>query len=154
MSTIKRLAWNYKFLFLSIIFLDRFSKWYAMQQWQVPLQINQFLTFELAYNRGISWGMFHSSSDLVFVLVSIVIGVVTFLVAGTAWIRFMNGQSIIGELLVVAGSTSNLIDRVLYGGVVDFILLSYGEWSWPVFNFADMAIVLGVFVMIWEHYRS
>ncbi len=154
MSTIKRSAWNYAFLFLIIILLDRLSKWYALQQWQVPMHINQFLTFELAYNRGISWGMFHSASDFVFVLVSIAIGVVTLFVAGTAWIRFMNGQSIIGELLVVAGSVSNLIDRVLYGGVVDFILLSYGEWSWPVFNFADMAIVLGVGVMIWEHYRS
>ncbi len=154
MSRIKRFLWNYKFLFFGIILLDRISKWYAMQQWQVPLHINQFLTFELAYNRGISWGMFHSSNDFVFVLVSIAIGVVTLIVASSAWIRFMNGQSIIGELLVVAGSVSNLIDRALYGGVVDFILLSYGDWSWPVFNFADMAIVLGVFVMIVEHYRS
>ncbi len=154
MSKLKRSLWNYAFLFFGIVLLDRLSKWYAMQQWQVPLHINQFLTFELAYNRGISWGMFHNSSDFVFAIVSITIGVVTLLVAGTAWIRFMNGQSIIGELLVVAGSTSNLIDRVLYGGVVDFILLSYGELSWPVFNFADMAIVLGVGVMMWEHYKS
>ena len=154
MSKLKRSLWNYVFLFFGIILLDRLSKWYAMQQWQVPLHINQFLTFELAYNRGISWGMFHSSNDFVFVLVSIAIGVVTLIVASSAWIRFMNGQSIIGELLVVAGSVSNLIDRALYGGVVDFILLSYGDWSWPVFNFADMAIVLGVGVMIWERNES
>jgi signal peptidase II len=154
MSAIKRSVWGYAFLFFGIVLLDRISKWYAMQQWHVPLQINQFLTFELAYNRGISWGMFHSTSNLVFACVSIAIGAVTLLVASSAWIRFMNGHSIIGELLVVAGSVSNLIDRALYGGVVDFILLSYGEWSWPVFNLADMAIVLGVGVMILEHYRS
>ena len=152
--SLKRSVWRYALLFFGIIGIDRISKWWAIDTLAIPYQVNQFLSFELVYNRGISWGLLHSTSDTLFAVVSIVIALVTLAVAISAWIRFMNGDAILGELLVVAGSCANLIDRVLYGGVVDFILLSYGQWSWPVFNIADAAIVVGVAIMLWEYYRS
>lgn len=145
---------SYSFLALGILAFDRISKWYAMSNWQLPQQINQFLSFELTYNRGISWGLFHSANGCIFGTVSLIIASVTLMVAALAVQKIKEGDCIIGETLIVAGSVSNLIDRALYGGVVDFILLSYGEYSWPVFNVADMAIVVGVAVMVWEQYRS
>jgi len=137
-----------------IIVFDRITKWYALNHWYVRQQINQFLSFELTFNRGISWGFFHSASNCLFVTVSLLIAAVTVGVAVLAIQRLKAGECIFGETLVVAGSISNIIDRILYSGVVDFIALSYGDWMWPLFNVADMAIVVGVAIMIWEQYTS
>ncbi len=145
---------GYSFLAGVIIFLDRISKWYAVHNWHVSQQINQFLSFELTFNRGISWGFFHNASNCLFTTISLIIAAVTIMVVALAVQKLKAGECIVGETLIVAGSVSNIIDRLLYGGVVDFIALSYGDWMWPLFNIADMAIVLGVVIMIWEQYKS
>jgi signal peptidase II len=46
-----------------------------------------------------------------------------------------------------------VIDRLVYGAVVDFIDLHYGQWHWPAFNLADSAIVLGAVLIIWGEIR-
>jgi signal peptidase II len=50
--------------------------------------------------------------------------------------------------LVVGGAVGNLIDRVLYGHVIDFLDLYYRQWHWPAFNVADSAIFVGVVLML------
>ena len=52
--------------------------------------------------------------------------------------------------LVLGGAIGNLIDRLAYGYVIDFLDVYYQSWHWPAFNVADMAISLGVFLMILE----
>jgi signal peptidase II len=49
---------------------------------------------------------------------------------------------------VVGGAIGNVIDRMLYGAVVDFIDVHYGGWHWPAFNIADSAITLGVGLLL------
>lgn len=147
-------AIGYGLISVAIICLDQVSKWYALDHWQIREQINQFLSFELTFNRGISWGIFHSASNCLFTTVSLIIVAVTIGVAAVAMQRFKAGECILGETLIVSGSVSNIIDRVLHSGVVDFISLSYGDWMWPLFNIADMAIVCGVVILIWEQYKS
>jgi len=73
---------------------------------------------------------------------------VTAAVCWHAYYNYARGASVIAETLIIAGSVSNLIDRAVYGGVVDFVLLSYGTMSWPVFNIADVAIVMGVGLLL------
>lgn len=144
----------YKVLALALYVTDRFSKWYALNHFAEPVRVNQFLSFELTFNRGISWGLFHSDNMITFGIVTLLIFAVTIGVYISAVPRYHAGHLVVGELLVVIGSFSNIMDRLTHGGVIDFILLSYGDWHWPVFNIADMAIVLGVGLMIWEYYRS
>ena len=55
-----------------------------------------------------------------------------------------------GLALVLGGAIGNLIDRSLYGYVVDFILLHYQEWSYPAFNIADSAITCGVVLILYD----
>lgn len=50
--------------------------------------------------------------------------------------------------LVLGGAIGNLIDRVLYGYVIDFIDVYYQDWHWPAFNVADSAISIGVIMLI------
>ncbi len=56
--------------------------------------------------------------------------------------------------LVLGGALGNLIDRVLYGYVIDFLDVYYGDWHWPAFNVADSAITVGVVLLLLESFRS
>ncbi len=57
-------------------------------------------------------------------------------------------QEALALSLVLGGALGNLIDRLCYGHVIDFILLYYQQWSWPAFNVADAAISLGMILWI------
>ena len=50
--------------------------------------------------------------------------------------------------LVLGGALGNLIDRILYGYVIDFLDVFYGDWHWPAFNVADSAITVGVVMLL------
>ena len=52
--------------------------------------------------------------------------------------------------LVLGGAIGNVIDRVLYGYVIDFLDFYWGKWHWPAFNVADSAICLGAALLVWD----
>jgi len=144
----------YSVLFLIVFISDRVTKFFVVSKSLYNCDVNSFLTFDLTFNRGVSWGMFDSQSTLVFLTVSSVVVLVTIGFAIFAFMRWKDGYLIIGEVLAIAGSTSNIFDRVLYGGVVDFIVVNFGGYSWPVFNIADFCIVLGVFLVSFAIWRK
>lgn len=144
-----RLMLIYLLVGIEIFCIDRVTKYMALA-WlsDMPCQLNSFVSFELVINRGISWGMFHSSSSAAFVVVSCIIAAVTMLVCWHALYFSRRGLPIVGHIYIIVGSLSNIIDRLCYGGVIDFIVLSYHSVSWPVFNIADVVIVLGVGLLL------
>jgi len=144
----------YSILFCVIVCVDRLSKAFAILYCQDAVAMTPFLSCDLTFNRGISWSMFHADAQLPFLIVSGVVLLVTLVLAYYTYRRYVHNHSIIGEVTVLAGSCSNCIDRVLYGGVADFIRIFYQDWSYPSFNCADVAIVIGVVYMIWEHYKE
>jgi signal peptidase II len=80
------------------------------------------------------------------VVLAAIAGVVTLVVAA-AWLRRRRAASPLahaGFALVLGGALGNVLDRILRGGVVDFIRV---RW-WPVFNVADVAVVIGVALML------
>ncbi len=58
----------------------------------------------------------------------------------------------LGLSLILGGAIGNLIDRVLYGRVVDFIDLSMGKYHWPAFNVADSSLTVGVTIILLIHF--
>lgn len=135
---------HYLILAIAIVLADRLTKIAALSYFDQPLRITDFLNFELAINRGVSWGMFHSQrTDIFFVVTLLILAIIVSLFCYTT-IAYLNKQLVYGEVAVLAGACSNLVDRYVYGGVIDFIHFSYQGWSWPIFNIADVAIVLGV----------
>jgi len=135
-----------------ILALDQIVKQYIMQS--LPhYQINQFISIDLVFNRGISWGLLHSDNTTVFACVnSAILFVIGSLIIHSI-IRLRQRLCIIGEVMVFAGAVSNYIDRYYYNGVVDFISLSYLDWCFPVFNIADIFIVTGVILMLFLEWR-
>jgi signal peptidase II len=127
---------------LLLFLVDRVSKYAAVRFCVDRVLVNQHIAFELVFNRGVSWSLLKSSSAFYFGLLTLFIIGLTLFVAWDAW------QEARGHVLVLAGSTSNIIDRFIYGGVIDFIECSYSRWCWPTFNFADMYIVLGILYLL------
>ena len=55
---------------------------------------------------------------------------------------------------VAGGAAGNILDRILYGHVVDFIELYFRSYSWPVFNIADTFITLGTLLLVYSEFRG
>jgi len=147
----KDLLFAYCGYFFMIIGLDRITKYFVIDSLKyegVTEKIYSFLSLRLQFNRGISWGLLHSNDSLQTAIVTCLTIIVIIVLFVHSYNRARMGRLIAPQVLVLAGAVSNLIDRFWYDGVVDFISFSYKGWSFPVFNFADVYIVLGVFSMI------
>jgi signal peptidase II len=73
----------------------------------------------------------------------------------TVWLSRLQKQETLLAIalsLILGGAVGNLIDRLAYGYVIDFLDVYYGTWHWPAFNIADSAITLGVMLMLAESF--
>jgi signal peptidase II len=132
--------------------IDRLTKWWAVSfLCQKPLAIwGNAISCLITYNKGVSWSLLAFDGATSFWIIGFLVCGVIFLLVWHIYVQYRQEHAIYGELLVLGGALSNFYDRFLYGGVVDFILLQYGNWSFPVFNCADIAIVCGVLLMMYE----
>lgn len=143
----------YGLLAAVIISLDRWTKYIVIQN--VPYyRMSQFACIDLVYNRGISFGMLHSDNMIMFLAINLLIGLVLSMLALHAYHRLCDKKLIVGEICIFAGAISNVVDRYVHGGVVDFIALSYADWHFAVFNVADIFIFCGVTLMFILEYKE
>jgi signal peptidase II len=133
-----------------IVLVDGITKMWALEQCQPYWFVNQFLSITPTLNRGVSWGLFYCEQQLPFTLMSLFIVAITIALCAHAMMRAREGYAVWGQVCAISGSISNIYDRFSYGGVIDFILISYKNWEFPVFNIADVAIVGGVALMLWQ----
>ncbi len=109
----------------------------------IPVIKNVF-HFTLVYNTGIAFGLF-KNLGVVFIVIPVI---AVILIAAHIYMsrhdRTVGKLYIFGFSLILAGALSNLIDRLVYGYVVDFIDLRI----WPVFNIADSAITVGAMIIL------
>lgn len=111
-----------------------------------------FMQIVLAWNRGISYGLFQQGTDIGrWALV-----VLSFVAAIWLW-RWMwrseDRLTVASLALIIGGALGNGVDRAVYGAVVDFVHLHFGTFSWYIFNIADAAIVVGVVGLMYESLR-
>lgn len=106
--------------------------------------IENFFDWRLSFNRGSAFSLFGEMSGAPVFLS--VVGVIAVLIIFYMLHRARNDQSrLIWALgLVAGGAIGNLVDRILFGKVTDFIVWKYYDTEWPTFNVADMALVIGV----------
>lgn len=146
-----------RWLWLTVVILivDLGSKQLILNNFQLYESIPLMAYFNLAYAQN-PGAAFSFLADKVgwqrwfFALVAIVICVVL--------IVMMYRQSVnkklsnIAYALVIGGALGNLCDRLVHGFVVDFIDFYVGDWHWPTFNIADMAICLGAALIILDSF--
>lgn len=133
---------------LAAILLDQATKQMALALFSPadPVDVLPILQFTLAWNRGVSFGMFGGGGVPPWGFIAISIAISAFL-AWQVW-KAETRLAALGYALIVGGALGNVVDRAIYGAVIDFILLYWRDWHWPVFNVADMAITFGVGAVI------
>jgi signal peptidase II len=113
----------------------------------VPV-IENYWDWRLSMNPGSAFGLFSSTGSFGRIMLSVV-GIAA--VAGMFWMlkKARSDQRILHWALafVAGGAVGNLIDRIYYGVVTDFVLWRYKTSEWPVFNIADVVLVVGVGLM-------
>ena len=142
----------YGLLAILAIVLDQWIKYWVetgldMHQ---PVDVLPFLALFRTYNTGIAFSMLDSFGDTGLIAVSaLVVAFVLFLAAKTA-----PGQILarIGFALIVGGALGNLIDRAVYGHVIDYILFHTPVWSFAVFNLADAFITVGAVLVVFDEF--
>ena len=116
----------------------------------LDMQLLPFLNIVFVRNTGVSFGMFSEWGILgryFFSIFSIVIGSLLILLAIFSDTKLF--RSSLG--LISSGALGNAIDRVYFGGVIDFIDLFIYNFHWPAFNFADIFITVGVILLLFDN---
>lgn len=119
-----------------------------LKQFNGMHEILPFFNLVTVHNRGISFGMgndFTYNTLFFSILALSIVGILLF------WLRKETKPlPAIGYGLVIGGALGNVIDRVLFGAVMDFLDFHLYDTHWPAFNIADSAIFIGVVLLVWD----
>src|SRR5712691_4474279 len=135
-----------------IALLDHLSKSAVLAEFAASspdrrLPVTSFLNLLVTRNRGISFGLFNSNTGVSVLIFSA--GAVAIVVILAFWLNRVRTTPLALAIgLIIGGAIGNVIDRLTYGGVIDFLDFHLGSWHWPAFNLADSAICLGVAAML------
>jgi len=141
---------------VGIVLADQASKRYIIEGLHLPtvgrIDLAGPLDLTMVWNRGVSFGLFRADADLMrWVLAGFSALVAVLLIV---WARKQSrGLTLTALGLVIGGAIGNLIDRVRFGAVADFIDVSALYFPW-VFNVADAAITIGVVLLLIDSARS
>jgi signal peptidase II len=154
---------------LDIVVLDQISKWAVLEgivrpaagqgpalgivEWlasdqrldPVRVEILPFLNVVMVWNRGVSFGMLDEG---VTPLALVGLAVLITGVFGVWLARTVRGIEAAACALVIGGAVGNIVDRLRFGAVADFIDIHVGGWHWPAFNLADSCITLGIALVV------
>jgi signal peptidase II len=148
-----------KWLWLAvvIIVLDQITKQIAanvLEMYQ-PVAVIPMFNWTLMHNTGAAFSFLSDEGGWqrwFFTAIAITVSVV--LVAWTSKLKADEKWQAIAFALVLGGALGNVIDRVMYGYVIDFIDVYYQDYHWPAFNIADSGISVGVAILIIESFRQ
>ena len=130
-------------------FLDQATKWRVLNHVMNPPQVipvTGFFNLVLGFNTGVSFGLFGEAPA--WLLMAFILPMVAGLLV---WMTRTDSRlTAIALGLVVGGALGNLLDRLRHGAVTDFLDFYVGAYHWPAFNFADVAIVSGVALLLIE----
>jgi len=138
-----------------VILLDQLSKIAITKilAYGESIRITSFFNLVLAYNKGAAFSFLASESGWQrYFFTAISIAAVLFILF---LLRKHAGQKLFcwALALVLGGAIGNLIDRVLYGHVVDFLDVHLHGWHWPAFNIADSGITIGAVLFVIDELR-
>jgi len=114
------------------------------------INILPFLRIVYVENKGAAFGLFSNLGNNIFIVISIITIAVIIIYA----FRFAKGLEVYSFSFILGGALGNLIDRLLFGKVIDFIDVFVGKWHWPAFNIADSALTIGIVLFIFLNLKS
>lgn len=139
-----------------VIALDQSTKYGITQSFILgeSLPVTSFFNLVLAYNTGAAFNLFAQASGWQHAFfVTIASGASVLII----YLLRKHAQQVLFSFalsLILGGALGNLIDRILFGHVVDFLDFHYGNYHWPAFNVADSAITGGALLLVWDSFRK
>jgi signal peptidase II len=133
--------------------IDRVSKWVVVdslrlgESWNPVAALERWVSLTYVTNTGAAFGLFPDHGTLFMIIAVVVVAVTVF------YYRYLPGDRWLvhtGLGLQLGGALGNLLDRLRYGHVIDFVDFKV----WPVFNLADTAIVVAVTILAWHLWRD
>ena len=143
-------TWRWFLLAAAIVVADQLTKWVVLANFAHGERrvITEFLNLVLVYNKGAAFSMFADApgwqTPLLIVFALAAAGIVSYLIVRNPGKRLL----CLGLALILGGALGNVIDRVRYGHVVDFLDFHAMGWHWPAFNVADSGITVGAVLLI------
>ena len=136
-------------IIVAIIALDQWSKWAiktSFNLYQSKPVIQDLLHFTYVTNDGMAFGLSFPGGKHILLVMTILL---TGFIIGFLW-KEREGYPLVkyGLALILSGAIGNLIDRLLYGKVVDFLDLMIGDFHWYIFNVADSSVTIGMVLFI------
>ena len=144
------------YLLAALVFVvDQLVKYWVLNGIRLPdveggtIPLLPFLSLTYVQNRGVSMGMLTADTEVGRWLLVGLTALIATVVA--VWIRRERlWPESVALGLILGGALGNIVDRVRFGYVVDFVHLHWGPWSFYVFNIADAAITIGVIILLFR----
>jgi signal peptidase II len=131
--------------------VDQVSKWLILDRIggvQRTIEVTPFLNFVLVWNKGVTFGFFNRNQQHYLPYILIAVAALILLLLGR-WLWKTSSTAVALALgAIMGGAVGNVIDRLHYGAVVDFLDFYYRSYHWYAFNVADAAIVTGVALLL------
>ena len=143
-------AWRWFALSAAIVLADQLTKWVVLANFThgERREIAAFLNLVLVYNKGAAFSMFADArgwqTPLLIAFALVAAAIVSYLILRNPAKRLL----CFGLALILGGAVGNLIDRLRFGHVVDFLDFHAMGWHWPAFNVADSGITVGALLLI------
>ena len=136
-------------LIIIIVTLDQWSKWAiktSFQLYESKPVIQDIFHFTYVTNDGMAFGLSFPGGKHILLVMTILL---TGFIVGFLW-KEKDGHPLVkyGLALILSGAIGNLIDRLFYGKVVDFLDVMVGNFHWYIFNVADSAVTVGMVLFI------
>ena len=135
----------------TIVAFDQWSKWMVKTSYKLyhsePV-IEGFFHLTYVTNDGMAFGLtFPGGKQILLVVTFILTGIIIWML----W-KERNSHHLIryGLSFILAGAIGNMIDRMLYGKVVDFLDIMLGDFHWYIFNVADSSVTIGMILFIFH----
>jgi signal peptidase II len=111
------------------------------------VEVTSFFNWVMVWNKGISFGIMNHETDYGPLLLTVLAVVIT---AIFLWLLLKKPVSVNswGFALIIGGAIGNVIDRLRFGAVIDFLDFHAKDYHWPAFNIADSCVCIGVFLLI------
>ena len=137
-----------------IFIIDRFIK-FLVTNHLIELKeysiIKNFFSICYVKNTGAAFSILQGKT-IIIVIISLIMLLLLDKYIGN--IKKSNKLEVLSFGLIIGGILGNLFDRLIYHSVIDYLLFRFGHYTYPIFNFADSAIVVGVILLIIDYIRS
>ena len=138
-------VWKTALAVFALDFLTKTSALHVLHPFSPRTVIPGFFNLSLVFNRGAAFGIFPGAAVLFMTLAAATIAVILFF----AW--YSSDASLLLKIalgMIAGGATGNLLDRLRFGHVVDFLDFYVGPWHWPAFNIADSSLCIGASLVL------